>query len=332
MAKASSKSARSSRSAADPAICGGGNAGPSAVDPKRDRFPLGKLAIASGDSGNRKIGDAATTYAAQTSCPTSCPFFAGGGCYAESGTIGKFVTEPLNRAAAGVEHTALDVAESEADAIDELDVVAGRALRLHSVGDCASDEAARAVSAAAARYRARGGGPVWTYTHAWREVARESWGDISVLASCETAEDVELAHQRGYATAVVVEEFEQARRHLVSASESPLAGVNALPCREQTRNVSCTDCRLCFDDVKLRERGISIAFELHGTPFTVRQAKKALKTPDDPDRRLTTRQLIPRVIADIEAEGGRVTNSEIARRLACNPSSVAEMRGKLARE
>jgi hypothetical protein len=312
---------------------GGSATGPAiTAAPKRQGFPVGKLAIASGSSGNRKIGDAATTYAAQTSCPTSCPFFSGGGCYAESGSIGKFVTEPLNRSANAVDHTLLDVAQAEADGIDALTVVPGRALRLHSVGDCATDEAARIVSSAAARYRARGGGLGWTYTHAWREVARESWGAVSVLASCETAADVELARERGYATSVVVEEFEKAKRHRVQATDSPLAGVDILPCREQTSGVSCTDCRLCFDDAKLRERGYSIAFELHGTPFTVRQATKALRTPDDPDRRLTTRQLIPRVIEEIEAEGKRVTNSEIARRLACNPSSVAEMRGKLARE
>ena len=74
-----------------PASAGSATGPASAAAPKRQGFPLGKLAIASGSSGNRKIGDAATTYAAQTSCPRSCPFFAGGGCYAESGSIGKFV-------------------------------------------------------------------------------------------------------------------------------------------------------------------------------------------------------------------------------------------------
>src|SRR5919199_1296654 len=69
---------------------------------KGDRFPRGTLALASNNSSNKKIGNAATTYAAQTSCPTSCPFFDGGGCYAENGALGKFVTAPLNRAARAV--------------------------------------------------------------------------------------------------------------------------------------------------------------------------------------------------------------------------------------
>ena len=295
-------------------------------------LPLGKLALAVADSADKKLGNAATTYAAQTSCPTSCPFF-GGGCYAESGSTGMFVTGPLNAAAAAVPHDAFDVALAEADAIDQLDVVPGQPLRLHTVGDCASDEAARSVSAAAARYRARGGGPVWTYTHAWREVARASWGEVSVLASCESAADEGLARARGYATAVVVESFNAKGRHLIDAQESKAAaGVDVLPCPQQTSHVTCSDCRLCFDDAKLRERGHAIGFNIHGTPFTVRQATKALRTPDDPDRRLTTRELIPRVIAQIEAAGGQVTTSAIARRLGCTASSVAEMRQTLARE
>jgi hypothetical protein len=309
------------------------SAGAPRLAAKPSRFPLGKLALAVGNSANKKLGKAATTYAAQTSCPTSCPFFAGGGCYAESGSTGKFVTGPLNAAAAGVAHNALDVALAEARAIDQMDVVPDQPLRLHTVGDCASDAAARIVSAAAARYRARGGGPVWTYTHAWREVARASWSEVSVLASCESADDERLARARGYATAVVVERFSTDGRHLIEAAESKAAaGVDVLPCPQQTRHVTCSDCRLCFDDAKLRERGHAIGFNIHGTPFTVRQATKALRTPDDPDRRLTTRELIPRVIAQIEAAGGQATTSEIARRLGCTPSSVAEMRQTLARE
>jgi hypothetical protein len=87
--------------------------------------------------------------------------------------------------------------------------VPGRPLRLHTVGDCRTDEAARIVAAAAERYMDAGGGPVWTYTHAWRLVDRASWGRVSVLASCETPEQVELARARGYATAIVVDEFDR---------------------------------------------------------------------------------------------------------------------------
>lgn len=240
------------------------------------------LAIAKNVSGNSKIGDAATTYAAQPSCPLSCPFLDGGGCYAETGRIGMFVTRPLNEAAARSGATAVTVALAEAEAIDLLIPVGGRPLRLHSVGDCSTDQAARTVSAAAERYMQRGGGPVWTYTHAWRDVDRASWGDVSVLASCETPADVLLAHARGYATAVVVEEFESDRKYSGSIPESAV-----LPCPQMTRGVACSDCRLCMDDAGLRERGCSIGFEIHGIPLTVRRARAALRAPGDPGRRLS---------------------------------------------
>lgn len=65
------------------------------------------LAIAKSSSGNAKLGDAATTHAAQASCPRSCRFLDGGGCYAETGRQGKFVTTPLNELAGELEATAL---------------------------------------------------------------------------------------------------------------------------------------------------------------------------------------------------------------------------------
>lgn len=284
-------------------------------------LPAGTLAIAKARSGNRKIGEAATTYAAQTSCPTDCVFFDGGGCYAENGQLGKFVTEPLNAAARASVHDELDVALDEAEAIASLEIILGRPLRLHTVGDCASETAARIVAGAAARYMAAGGGPVWTYTHAWRVVPREAWGRVSVLASCETAADVQLARARGYATAVVVEEFGTSRRY-----EDERTQLDLLPCPAQTRDVPCSSCRLCFNDRRLRQAGYSIGFAIHGTAVGRRHAAKALRDPADPDRKRTSRELIP-VLLEREPN---LSNAEIARRLELAPRSVSEMRETLA--
>jgi hypothetical protein len=289
------------------------------------------VALAQSRSGNRKIGDAATTYAAQVSCPRSCPFFDGGGCYAESGRLGVH-TNRLNEAAAAEGVDAIQVALHEALAIAGMEVVLGRPMRLHTVGDCASDLAARIVSRAAEAYMDAGGGPVWTYTHAWREVERESWGRVSVLASCETAEDVALARERGYAPSIVVEEF--ADRRLYSQKNADLLQkdeLRILPCPAQTRErVTCSSCRLCMDDAGILARGYAIGFELHGTPFTRRQALKALRTPDDPDRKLTSRELIPRFVAAYVVTHRRVpTRAEIARGLDLNRSSVNEMLASL---
>jgi hypothetical protein len=447
----------------------------------------GTLALATARSNNSKIGEAATTYAEQRSCPSDCVFFDGGGCYAEEGPLGKFVTAPLNRAAQAVEAGPVEIAQAEADAIDDLSVVPGLPLRLHTVGDCATDEAACIVAAAAERYMERGGGPVWTYTHAWRVVARESWGTVSVLASCETGDDVRVARSRGYATAMVVEEFDldrlyeigsgrEASRHRsgenpevpqhaaglsgsargvqtfaapaspaegdrsrgsrpngddvrpgrsprgvgtqygpvapersraidfedspdrgtggeagssptasseaaevaagdVSATacldahpgapaslrvgqgrgratagrtltteptggsevsgqptagliaREPSATVRLLPCPAQTRDVPCSECRLCFNDAGLRERDVTIGFALHGVPVTIRKATAALRNPDDPDRKLSSRVLIPRFEAEFEREHGRLpTGAEVARGLGLSEGSVWEMR------
>lgn len=226
------------------------------------------LAKAVSRSGNRKLGLVATTHAAQASCPTTCPFL-GQGCYAERGPLGGFITKRLNEAAVG--RSTLEVAIAESDAIDTMDTVVGRPLRLHTVGDCSSRESALIVSLAAERYSARGGGRVWTYTHAWRTVKRESWGSVAVLASCETAADVEAAHARGYATSIVVPSFRSQRRY-------DHDGVDLLPCPEMTgATPSCADCRLCFDDARLYSQKLTIGFAVHGDVVTQKRAQIALE-------------------------------------------------------
>lgn len=291
----------------------------------RRELEPGTLALAVPLSQNAKLGDVAATYAAQASCPTDCPFLDGGGCYAESGQLGKFVTAPLNEAARGAE--ALAIATQEAEKIDALRVVAGRPLRLHVVGDCASDEAARIVAASAERYMERGGGSAFTYTHSWREVERASWGSVSVLASCESPVDVEVARARGYAPSIVVEEFASWKLYVASeearvaqsrapdfesggpGSSDPARAsspVAILPCPAQTHEgVSCSSCGLCFRDERILERGYAIGFELHGIPYAVRQARLALTTPNDPDRRVPSKLRLARFRASFLLEHGR---------------------------
>jgi len=317
----------------------------------------GLLALATARSKNEKIGNCATTYAAQASCPSSCAFFNGGGCYAENGRIYTGVTKPLNGAAAIAAATPVDVALEEAAAIDALAEVAyeisgirhGRPMRLHTVGDCRTDEAARIVAAAAERYMERGGGPVWTYTHAWRLVDRESWGRVSVLASCETAEQVELARARGYATSIVVDEFADRKLYAIAdppfspavveaahGDASPPPGgaatpqMRVLPCPAQTRaNVTCSSCRLCMNDQGLRDRGYSIGFEIHGTASVVRAARKALAAPSDPERRKTSRDV---ALAYLEEHGDWPRPVELQRLADISSASAKEMLARLRAE
>jgi hypothetical protein len=206
-----------------------------------------------------KARPVSTTSAAQWACPDTCPFMASG-CYAESGPMA-FTTRRLN--AAG-ENTPVAIALVEAAAIRRL---SGRhPLRLHLVGDCKTDEAARIVSDAAAEHTAKNGQPAWTYTHAWRDVDRESWQSVSVLASCETEADVAAAVARGYATAMVVENFDEA--------PATVDGTRVVPCLQQTgARPDCASCLVCSRDGKLRGK-VTIAFAAHGH---VRKIKTALE-------------------------------------------------------
>lgn len=224
-------------------------------------------------SANKKLGVASTTYAPQVSCPTDCVFL-GAGCYAERGLVRMVGTKYVNDVAEKMEATPIDVAIAEAKAIDEMATVVGRPLRLHTVGDCASDEAAQIVSAAAERYTKRGGGPVWSYSHAWKDVERSSWGDVSIFASCETAEQVKHARERGYATALVVDEFASDKLYEVG-------DVKILPCPAQTRHTTCSDCRLCFNGVGVHDRGYSIGFAIHGDRATMKRARETLRHLSD---------------------------------------------------
>jgi hypothetical protein len=218
-------------------------------------------AIAVERSRNKKIGKVAITHASQLSCPNSCPFF-NNGCYAEGGRMRVSVTSRLNAAsAADPKATPYKIAMDEARAIDKLP--ANRHLRLHGVGDAKTNAAAQLLGAAVRRYKARAKVKgkivyVWTYTHAWRTVLRLMWSKhISVLASCETSADIRAARERGYATSIVVPE------HL-SDKVYEWEGEKLLPCPEQTRGVTCDKCRLCWNDDRLREKGLTIAFAVHG--------------------------------------------------------------------
>ncbi len=203
-------------------------------------------------SDNSKLGKGAcsATHVSQASCPTDCAF-RNAGCYAEGGFVG-MATARLNRS---TEKDTTRIARMEATAIDGL--TGQRPLRLHVVGDSRTNRAARIVSAAARRYRAKHGKPVWTYTHAWKRVRRDSWGNVSVLASCETTADAQEAMRQGYAAALVVDQFRQESAYLVD-------GLKILPCPAQTRAVTCARCRLCWNAERLLGAELVIAFAAHG--------------------------------------------------------------------
>lgn len=221
-----------------------------------------------------KTGLSATTYANNLSCPTAanssraCPFL-GSGCYAEYGNT-NWTRLRVNKAAKAASPTPDQIAEDEALEITKKIVEpvqkkggAFLPLRLHVVGDCVTDKAARTLAEAVKPILDKGV-PVWTYTHAWRDVSRSSWGGVSVLASCETVEDTKRAMGKGYATAMVVEKFPGPQRFEQD-------GVKIQPCPNEavSKDIKCSGgegakaCRLCFNDKRLLSEKTVIAFDAH---------------------------------------------------------------------
>jgi hypothetical protein len=95
-----------------------------------------------------------------------------------------------------------------------------------------------------------------------------AWGCISVLASVELPEDIEVARQAGYSAALVVASFTSERSfHL------PGTTTTIVPCPYETRGVTCIECRLCLDR-DLLNLNVAIAFKAHGP--TAKKARAAL--------------------------------------------------------
>lgn len=141
-------------------------------------------------SDNSKLGKISATMSSQVTCPPTCPFF-NNGCYAMVGRA-NLVTTRLNNSS---EKNMYEVFRIHAEAIRKLS--GRRMLRLNVVGDCYVDDGAKILAEAASEHTAKGGKPVFTYTHG-HETKRESWGEISVLRSCETLAQVKKSSCRWF--------------------------------------------------------------------------------------------------------------------------------------
>lgn len=207
----------------------------------------------------------AATYASiEATCPDTCRFKTSG-CYVRAGFTA-IAAQQLDAGARGL--SGEDVIDAEVRVLDR--AFAGRAvpqdgarggrdLRLHVGGDVPSIAGTQRLAAAVARWRRRGGGAAWTYTHRWARVPRTAFGPISALASVETVEEARRASLRGYVPALVVDRFPSER-----AFELEGLALRVIPCPAETRGVTCVTCRLCLDDRRLRRIGAAIAFALHG--------------------------------------------------------------------
>jgi hypothetical protein len=287
-----------------------------------------RLANVSINSGNSKTGPTMCTNVSQASCPDGrnnasgfrCPLY-DSGCYAEWGTQSFAHTKHLN-AASGISskatgkdpsksrYTPEDVAEDEAAVLRLAHpfwqlLRLNNGVRLHVVGDCVTPSAARTVGAAAklfAEGRLTGSGVreggaadaknVWNYTHGWRDVPRSAWpSDISVLASCDTVDDLEEAHRRGYGSCVVVPEYLQKKvgEQVVHLGKAMMTdnGFRLIPCphevaakNEKNERVWCLECKLCMRDDFLHRTKSVIAFAAHGTKKAQQTAAQLISIED----------------------------------------------------
>lgn len=213
----------------------------------------------------------ATFVSIEATCSESClfkrtPDGKRGGCYIDADQFMRRAMGLLDAGADG--RTGAEVIAEETRVIDAIYKHRGvprdgwrgqgRDLRLHVGGDVPDAKSARLLAGAAERWKARGGGSVWTYTHAWNEVHRRAFGGISVLASIESAAQVRPTRRRGYAPALVVPHFPNGKRPFV------VAGTRFIPCPAETLGKTCVECRLCLGGLDLHAKKLGVAFQLHG--------------------------------------------------------------------
>lgn len=225
---------------------------------------MSKGAIYVENSKNSKIMGSQpvdSTYASiKHSCPDTCPL-KDTVCYAQL-SFTAITNKRLERRAKNSK--AIDIARAEAKAIDNAyqggRVPDGRACRIHVSGDSKTVKGTRLINAAIKRWKQRGGNVAWSYTHSWKNVPREAWNQVSILASVTSTKEVKLARQRGYAPAIVVDYHPSDKAYQLPGSD-----VKWIPCPQQTRGVGCSDCKLCFDSDRLYKNNMGISFAVHGS-------------------------------------------------------------------
>lgn len=209
-------------------------------------------------------------------CPDACEFKSGS-CYVLSGFTAQLM-RTLDDTATHLEADRITLAEATAinesfagGMVPQDGAKGGRDLRLHVGGEVSGPKGAPLLARAAERWRKkRMGGRVWTFTKRWREIDRKLWGDsISVLASVTTAEDAFVAQCRGYVPAIAMRSFASHKAFAVTGRDfrhpTREVEVKVIPCpHEAGAKVTCSSCRMCLDDGRLRELGVAIGFKAHG--------------------------------------------------------------------
>ena len=222
-----------------------------------------KLALYIYNSKDRKIGKGVdATYASiSKTCPNTCAQ-KNSGCYASLGPTGIHV----NRLDSGLEETTyntLDLAKAEAELISnaykDKKPTGKKLLRIHVSGDSRTIKGSKLINSAVGEWKNNGGHIAWTYTHAWKNVPRKVWNNVSVLASVDKIEDIDNARKQGYAPAIIVSKFDGKKLFSIEGTDTKF-----IPCPYETHGVTCDKCKLCMKADFLFKNNKGIAFKAHG--------------------------------------------------------------------
>lgn len=195
----------------------------------------------------------------KNSCPTTCAL-RNNGCYGENSYVG-IISRRLDRESEKL--SALEIAKAEAKVIDNSynrkGIPPETILRLHVSGDSRTVAGSKIINKAIGRWINRGGKVAFSYSHCWKNVNRDIWNNVSMLASIDSIEDVDLAVKNGYACTIVVADHLSDKFYRLKGSD-----IKWVPCPAQVKKISCIDCKLCFNADKLYNINCGIVFSAHG--------------------------------------------------------------------
>lgn len=205
-------------------------------------------------SSNTKTGPIPVSTSTSATCPTSCPFNHGGGCYASSGPLAlhwRKVTE----------HKRGELWEQFLEQVASLSE--GQLWRHNQAGDLPGDGDTLDTKALGALVRANKGKRGFTYTHkpmrlakARKAIASANAKGFTVNLSANSPAHADELANLGIAPVVVT-----------VPTDAPDKGVTPqgrrwIACPAESRDsVSCASCGLCSRS----DRSVIIAFHAHGS-------------------------------------------------------------------
>ena len=210
-------------------------------------------------SSNRKTGPIATIRSSSNSCPSTCPFNNGGGCYAASGPEALWwkrldeSEKPEHQGWIGL-----------SDQFRAAKLKPGTLLRLNTAGDLpclptTGEILGNVVDLMRAIFENHKVVP-FTYTHHRQTehnlavVDRQNKAGFTVNLSCDSEERASMMHRRGFPSVVVVPADD------TRTSWHDADGVRFVTCPAQTGDTTCDRCRLCTK----ADRAAVVAFRAHG--------------------------------------------------------------------